>query len=252
LGGYRVYIGETSRNYSRVIDIGNQTQFTVNDLEYGATFFFSVTAIDNTGTLESDFSNEVRETIVYADVPLGHWAWEYIQAITDGGITLGCAPNLYCPTALLTRAEMALFLLRAEYGSGYIPPPAIGTVFYDVPLSHWAAAWIEDLAGEGITTGCGGGNYCPDAPVSRAEMALFLLRAKYGSGYIPPSAIGTMFQDVPLSHWAAAWIEDLAGEGITTGCGGGNYCPEGPVNRAQMAVFLQRTFDLPLPLIPQN
>ena len=158
LGGYRVYIGETSRNYSRVIDIGNQTQFTVNDLEHGATFFFSVTAIDNTGAFESDFSNEVGKTIVYADVPLGHWAWEYIEAITDAGITLGCAPNLYCPTALLTRAQMALFLLRAKHGSGYIPPSAIGTVFYDVPLSHWAAAWIEDLAKEGITTGCGGGN----------------------------------------------------------------------------------------------
>ena len=41
------------------------------------------------------------------------------------------------------------------------------------------------------------------------------------------------------------WIKQLYNEGITSGCGGGNYCPENPVTRAQMAVFLVRTFDLP-------
>jgi hypothetical protein len=53
-----------------------------------------------------------------------------------------------------------------------------------------------------------------------------------------------MFADVPLGHWAGSWIEQLAREGITGGCGGGNYCPDSPVTRAQMAVFLTRTFGL--------
>jgi hypothetical protein len=74
-------------------------------------------------------------------------------------------------------------------------------------------------------------------------MAVFLLRAKYGSGYTPPPATG-VFEDVDLSHWAVHWIEQLAAEGITKGCGSGNYCPEDPVTRAQMAVFLVRTFGL--------
>jgi hypothetical protein len=54
-----------------------------------------------------------------------------------------------------------------------------------------------------------------------------------------------VFDDVPMGYWAAAWIEALASEGITAGCGGGNYCPDAPVSRAQMAVFLDRTFRLP-------
>jgi hypothetical protein len=54
-----------------------------------------------------------------------------------------------------------------------------------------------------------------------------------------------MFNDVPPSHWAGAWIEQLATEAITTGCGGGNYCPGGIVTRAQMAAFLVRAFSLP-------
>ena len=77
-------------------------------------------------------------------------------------------------------------------------------------------------------------------------MAVFLLRAKHGAVYMPPTVgASTGFNDVSVAHWAAAWIKQLAAEGITTGCGGGNYCPEDPVTRAQMAVFLVRTFNLP-------
>jgi hypothetical protein len=51
-----------------------------------------------------------------------------------------------------------------------------------------------------------------------------------------------MFTDVTNSNWAAAWIEQLASEGITGGCGVGQYCPNGPVMRDQMAMFLVRSF----------
>jgi hypothetical protein len=120
------------------------------------------------------------------------------------------------------------------------------TGFGDVGTNYWAAAWIKQLAAEGITGGCGSGNYCPESPVTRAQMAIFLLRSKYGASYNPP-AVGssTGFGDVNPNYWAAAWIKQLVAEGITAGCGSGNYCPESPVTRAQMAVFLVRTFNLP-------
>jgi hypothetical protein len=77
-------------------------------------------------------------------------------------------------------------------------------------------------------------------------MAVFLLKSKHGSNYSPPAVgAGTSFTDVPTTHWAAPWIKQLAAEGITGGCGTGVYCPESPVTRAQMAVFLVRTFNLP-------
>jgi hypothetical protein len=77
-------------------------------------------------------------------------------------------------------------------------------------------------------------------------MAVFLLKAKHGPTYTPP-ATGkkTGFSDVPATHWAAAWIKQLTAEGITGGCGTGTYCPESAVTRAQMAVFLVKTFNLP-------
>jgi len=80
--------------------------------------------------------------------------------------------------------------------------------------------------------------------VTRAQMAMFLLRAEHGSAYAPPAATGTMFGDVPANAFAAAWIEQLARESITLGCGDGNYCPDQSVPRSQMALFLVRTFHL--------
>ncbi len=185
----------------------------------------------------------------FADVPVTFWSWQHIESLYAAGITTGCGGGNYCPGNTVTRDQMAVFLMRGIKSSGYTPP-AVGTStgFADVPTTFWAAAWIKQFALEGITAGCGGGNYCPSSPVTRDQMAVFLLRAKYGALYLPPPVGGsTGFADVPTSYWAAAWIKQLAAEGITTGCGGGNFCPSTPVSRDQMAVFLQRTFNLPLP-----
>ncbi len=192
-------------------------------------------------------SYQVRSQI-FDDVPNGHWAWSWIERLYNAGITSGCgiSPLIYCPENSVTRAQMAIFILRGIHGTSYTPPAATGTVFGDVPATHPHAAWIEALAAQGITSGCGNGNYCPNNPVTRAQMAVFLLKAKHGSGYTPP-AVGadSGFGDVSTSHWAAAWIKQLAAESITSGCGAGNFCPNQAVSRAQMAVFLVKTFDLP-------
>jgi len=183
----------------------------------------------------------------------------WVERLVSAGITGGCRNNLidfegvtdfsyryYCPNNTVTRAQMAIFLEKGMNSSAFTPPAATGTRFNDVPASYWAAAWIEQLAADGITGGCGAGNYCPDSPVTRAQMAVFLLKSKYGSSYSPP-AVGesTGFGDVATNYWAAAWIKQLAAEGITGGCGAGIYCPDNPVTRAQMAIFLVRTFNLP-------
>jgi hypothetical protein len=186
----------------------------------------------------------------FTDVPDPHWAVDWIERLYNAGITTGCGtdPLRYCPESQVTRAEMAIFLERGMQGSTYTPPSASGTLFADVNASHWAARWIEKLYADGVTSGCSQNplSYCPENPVTRAEMAAFLLRAKYGQNYTPPTATG-IFSDVSMSHWAAGWIEKLYGEGITSGCSQSplKYCPESPVTRAQMAAFLVRAFDLP-------
>ncbi len=75
-------------------------------------------------------------------------------------------------------------------------------------------------------------------------MAIFLLRIEHGADYQPPAATGEVFHDVAGGDFGARFIEQLAREDISGGCGNGNFCPNATVSRAQMAAFLKRTLDL--------
>jgi len=226
--------GALSSNPTEFTAAGPNVYFAANDHSTG----FELWAAPKTNVLAT-----------FGDVPTDYWAWRFVEAATAAGITSGCGAGLYCPALATNRAEMAIFLVRGIHGAGFVPPPATGTRFQDVPAGHPAAPWIEQLAADGITAGCSTQPplYCPAAGLSRAEMAVFLLLGRHGAGYTPPPATGTRFQDVPLGYWAAPWIEQLAAEGITGGCSPTHFCPSQPLNRAEITVFLGVAFNLPLP-----
>ncbi len=119
--------------------------------------------------------------------------------------------------------------------------------FLDVPASNPFDRFIHGLAGAGITAGCGAGNFCPGALVTRGLMPVWLLPAKYSTSYEPPQATGTLFADVPAESFGADYIEQFFHLGITAGCATNplRYCPNNPVTRGQMAVFLLVTFEGP-------
>jgi subtilisin len=193
--------------------------------------------------------NAVYVVSDFVDVPPSHPFWSWIEALFRAGITAGCGTNppVFCPDQTVSRAEMAVFLLRSIHGAGYAPPTAT-SVFADVPVSDPFAAWIDRLFDEGIVSGCGTNplRYCPSDDVTRGQMALLLLRAKHGAGYQPPAASG-LFADVASNDPFAPWIEQLFAEGVTTGCGTNplRYCPSQSVTRGQMAAFLDRAFGFP-------
>jgi len=165
-------------------------------------------------------------------------------------VSAGCTFNAFCPESPATRAQMSVFLLRGKQGASYHPPPATGTVFGDVPAGSFAAAWIEEIARRGVTAGCSASPplFCPADPITRGQMAVFLLRALLGPTYTPPPAAG-IFVDLPASNGLAPWAEDLRSRGIAAGCTTAPlaFCPAAPVTRAQMAVFITVTFGLPIP-----
>jgi subtilisin-like proprotein convertase family protein len=179
----------------------------------------------------------------FNDVPTSNLFYAYIENIFHNGVTGGCSPTDYCPSGTALRKQMAVFVLKAKDGANYQPPPATG-IFLDVPASNPFAPWIEELYNRGVVAGCGAGpTYCPDNPVLRQQMAVFLLRTLEGSTYVPPACTG-VFLDVPCPGQFSDWIEDLAARGIAAGCGGNNFCPTNPNTRGQMAPFLVKTFGL--------
>jgi len=165
-----------------------------------------------------------------------------IEAIAAAGITKGCDPVtnvLFCPEDVVTRGQMAAFITRAL---GLTATSSIR--FSDVPSSHSFATAINRLATAGITSGCGDGRYCPGDPVTRGQMAAFIVRA-----FDLTATSDIQFSDVPASRTFALSINRLATAGITTGCATGRFCPAGLVTRGQMAAFLQRALGL-TPLYP--
>jgi len=147
------------------------------------------------------------------------------------GLTNGCTDFWYCPDRLVTRAEVATFLDRAlDY-----PPTTIDHFTDDDESTHEAA--IDRLAAAGITRGCAPSRFCPDAPITRAEMATLMTRAFA----LPPTTIDAFSDDDDSIHESA--INRLAAAGITTGCAADRYCPTATVTRGQMAAFLHRALD---------
>ncbi len=163
----------------------------------------------------------------------------YIEAIAAIGVTLGCNPptnDEFCPEGTVTRAEMASFLVRAL---GL--PDAVDDHFIDDEDSIHQGN-INALFEAGITRGCNppdNDRYCPESKVRRGQMAAFLRRAfEY-----PEPETTDWFRDDDESEFAGD-IDAIAAAGITSGCGNGNYCPNEPMLRRHMAVFLGRALKL--------
>jgi hypothetical protein len=155
-----------------------------------------------------------------------------IEAIAAVGITSGCGGDLFCLDDLVTRAQMAAFINRAL---GLPSGPGAG--FNDVTGTF--AADINAIAAAGITQGCSPGYFCPDAPLTRAQMAAFMVRA-----FDLPTGPDAGFGDV-VGHQFINEINSLTAAGVTFGCHGGNdFCPGELVTRGQMAAFLARALGL--------
>jgi hypothetical protein len=141
---------------------------------------------------------------------------------------------------------MSVFVLIAKEGSGYQPPACTTPMFADVPASNPFCRFIEELARRNVVGGCGGGNFCPSAAVSREQMAVFVLRTLDPTFTPPPCEPPHLFGDVDETNPFCPWIEELARRQVVTGCGGGNYCPTLAVTREQVSVFITVTFGLTL------
>ena len=185
------------------------------------------------------------DTADFADVDTDNIHAANIAAIHKAGITTGCAtrPQLrYCPNQPVTRAQMATFLTRALKLDTAGDPPQ----FADVNTNNIHAANIAAIHKAGITTGCSQTgtqtSYCPNQPVTRAQMATFLTRALKLDTPTDP----VEFADVNTNSVHAAAIAAIHKAGITAGCATTplRFCPNQPVTRAEMATFLTRALKL--------
>ena len=191
----------------------------------------------------------VTMTVRFLDVADADIFQAYIYGAAGAGVMMGGPPTCpagvlyFCPSGVVTRADMAGYLFRAINGSN-TPPPVYLNIFGDVTFNQYNSFYIQGIFDAGITAGCGSGNYCPDSPNTRAQMSVFIWKGQHGDT-APPACTG-VFTDVPCpSGFAVDYIEGLYNEGVTAGCGGGNFCPNANITNGQMAVFLVKGFNIP-------
>ena len=165
-----------------------------------------------------------------------------LDALEERGILemTECGEGLVCPEEDMKRWVMAVWLVRVLDGAD--PEPVTSTRFVDVDADVWWMPFVERLAELGVTKGCAlhPAEYCPEEPVTRAQMATFLTRA---FDLEPAGAAG--FTDISGNSHEAN-INALAAVNITRGCGTepARYCPGSHVKRGEMATFLARALDL--------
>ena len=151
-----------------------------------------------------------------------------IEWLEKTGITTGCSPSQFCPMGTVTRGQMAAFLDRA------LDLDPTNEDFFTDDESSMFEANINRLAAANITKGCTQTTFCPDATITREQMAAFLDRA-----LDLDSTDQDFFTDDSSSMFEAS-INRMAAAGITTGCGANKFCPLVVVSREQMAAFLHR------------
>ena len=162
-----------------------------------------------------------------------------IEIIARLGITVGCNPpanDRFCPRRVVTRAQMMAFLSRALGESGGVTSGT--TPFSDVADDAWYRADLDRMAALGVVVPYEDGTFRPDEPLTRLDMAVFLVRAFEGIGKVAePQGV---FSDVAAGSEGAAEVEGVLAAGVTSGCSVNplRYCPEEPVRRDQMASFL--------------
>jgi hypothetical protein len=188
----------------------------------------------------------------FNDVPLTTQYFDYISLMYTNGVTAGCSasPLLYCPAALVTRGQMAVFIVsvldHVDHTHGGLPPTYTLTPhFQDVPSNNIYFPFIQRLRDLGITNGCQASppRYCPDDSATQGQMAKFMILGwMQQNGFTSFTYTMTpYFTDVAPTDIFFSYVQKMRDLGFWGGCSATLYCESSFVTRAQMAPLVMRS-----------
>jgi hypothetical protein len=165
----------------------------------------------------------------FYDLPDTHWAYQYVSYLFCRGAVSGYPDETFRPNEGSTRGQFAKMLVL---GLGWMPYNPIYPTFSDVLPGSTFYTYIEAAYLRGAVQGYPDGTFRPSAPVTRAQAAKMLVTGKNWSLYSPP---WPAFTDVPLGHWAYAYVHTAQQHGVVVGFPDGTFRPDALVTRAQLA-----------------
>jgi hypothetical protein len=166
----------------------------------------------------------------------------YMDTMFDAGYDgafLDLIDGRFEPDRVLTRGELAIVMAHF-FQTVEDREPATAHTYIDVSPDSDCAQAVELLDRWGIVVGVGEDRFAPDRAVTRAEMSAILSRMLLLSLGTDPEIPHAFADAGPEDTWAWAYVDALAGAGITKGTGGGNYSPDALVTRAEVATFIAR------------
>lgn len=176
----------------------------------------------------------------------GHWAAAVVTALETRGLIHGDGTGNYRPQEPLTRAQMAkLLAIGLGYEAEAEALSRTSSRFADVSDRHWGRGYIELVAELGIAEGYPDGTFGPDDPISRAEMATFIVRAAGLSerARLSQTAPTSYGDDALIPSWARGAIYVAQQEGLMQGMPDGNFYPGNSLTRAEGAAAIYRLLD---------
>jgi len=204
---------------------------------------YTVSLTASSATDSDTNTKEGYVTATFADMPAGSWGQDEILACVNAGIVQGVNGS-YFPTNPVTRDQLAVYIARAMNGADLTGTATVP--FVDV-TNPWANVYIAYCIDHGVVKGFDATHYGPTQEVDRASMAVFVARAK---GWVSINdAMNTapeLFADVPAGYWSGTAIQACVDHGVVNGYDATHYQPTWIVTRDQMAVFVQRAFQLPM------
>lgn len=182
---------------------------------------------------DGDTVKIVDNAKAFSDVPASHWSADAVAFASSRELFSGTGDGQFSPDTALSRGMLAQVLYNLEGR-----PAAAGASFSDVPLSAWyaqAASWAMET---GIFSGYGSGNFGPEDPITREQLAVVLYR--YAGSPEVKGDLSTFSDGESASPYARAALAWAVENGIFQGNGGGNLDPQGSATRAQVAQVMRQ------------
>ena len=190
------------------------------------------------GTEEKEVPPEKPQN-PFTDVAGSDWFADAVDYVNGKGLMIGMGDGLFSPGINVSRAMVATILYRfsGEPDASDLPNP-----FADIEEGKWYTDAVKWAASEGIALGYDNGNFGPDDPVTKEQIAALVYRAQQASGKIPNDIL--MDREWPdwdeISDWAKGPVNVLTIQGLFRDIPGTNFIPQAPATRAEVASILYR------------
>ena len=192
---------------------------------------------DSAADIEADSAADEAE-VAYTDLSADDWAYESIVALTKAGVISGDADKKVRPADAVTRAELSKIVLGAR---GYeIDSAATLTATDADDVADWAKEYVATAMAKGIIKGYEDGSVRSGKVVTRAELAVVIVRAISATSEVE----GNSFTDVSADAWYAKDVECAKTLGIVGGYEDGSFRGENTVTRREAFAMVSRMMNL--------